>query len=94
MVNPDVQAVIDRVLGGTPIRTCPYPGRTIRASAGERFEALLGTSSLSGTAHMLAQHKHPDQLGWKVIDSINVWCPEPNNLQPDYFAVVNIVDKE
>ncbi|SMR52824.1 unnamed protein product [Zymoseptoria tritici ST99CH_1E4] len=91
IVNKDVQGVIDRVLGRDTIETLEYPGRTFRPTDGEHFEALLGTSTLSGVGYMLAQHKAPDQLGWRTVESISVWCPEKQ--LPQYFAVVNIVSK-
>jgi hypothetical protein len=94
ITNTVVKGVIDKVLGGRPIKTQAYPGKVFRASDGEKFEALIGTSNFYGIGHMLAQRKAQDQLGWKVIESIAVWCPCPEDFVAEYCAVVNITNKE
>ncbi|KXS93714.1 hypothetical protein AC578_8280 [Pseudocercospora eumusae] len=69
--NKDTKHIIARVTKEAQPGSLPYSRRMSFKAGSEQYSALLGTENGVGVAYLLA--KHQTTLGWKVIDSIEVF---------------------
>ncbi|KAF7192821.1 hypothetical protein HII31_05869 [Pseudocercospora fuligena] len=72
--NKDTKHIIAQVTNEAQPPSLPYSKRMSFKAGSKQYLALLGTENGVGVAYLLTEHQ--DSLGWKVIESIEVFSDQ------------------
>ncbi|KAM0718204.1 hypothetical protein Q7P37_006536 [Cladosporium fusiforme] len=80
--NNATERVATEALGGMD-EWGPWPGKTF-SNGSKELAATLATPSGRGVAWLLLTHR--EQLGWKYVDTVDVWSEKEGEFKNNFFA--------